>query len=225
MNMPAQSSPKAFIFDAYGTLFDVHSVLRRNHANLPGDLQALSHLWRRKQIEYTWFRALMERYEDFWHITEAALRSALHQLSIPATDQQMEQLMQAYLCPAAFADARSALESLKASPLAILSNGSPGMLDAAVRGNGLKSYFTEIISVDRVKTYKPSPRVYALGPKLLNLAAEEILFVSSNLWDAAGAKAFGYPVCWCNRSGAETEDWGFAPDFTVSRLDQITGLS
>jgi len=95
------------------------------------------------------------------------------------------------------------------------------MLDSAVRSNGLESYFAEINSVDRVKTYKPSPRVYALGPEILNLPATEILFVSSNLWDAAGAKAFGYPVCWCNRSGAVMEDWGFAPDFTVLRLDRV----
>ena len=95
------------------------------------------------------------------------------------------------------------------------------MLESAVRCNSLESYFAEVISVDRVKTYKPSPRVYALGSETLNLPAAEILFVSSNLWDAAGAKAFGYPVCWCNRSGAEMEDLGFAPDFTVLRLDQI----
>jgi 2-haloacid dehalogenase len=195
--------PKAFLFDAYGTLFDVHSVVRCGGANLVGDLPALSQLWRQRQIEFTWLRALMERYEDFWHITEAALRSAVRELSIPATDEQIQRLMAAYLCPPVFADARSALEALKGSPLAILSNGSPKMLDAAVRGNGLESYFTEIISVDRVKTYKPSPRVYALGPQLLNVSVEEILFVSSNLWDAAGAKAFGYPVCWCDRSGTE----------------------
>jgi 2-haloacid dehalogenase len=213
--------PKAVLFDAYGTLFDVHSVMRSEAANLAGDLQTLSQLWRRKQLEYTWLRALMERYEDFWYITEAALRSAVRELSIPAADGQIERLMAAYLHPAAFAEVRSTLEALRPSPLAILSNGSPRMLDAAVRSNGLESCFTEIISVDRVKTYKPSPRVYALGPELLNVPAEEILFVSSNLWDAAGAKAFGYPVCWCNRSGAEMEDLGFAPDFTVQRLEEI----
>lgn len=207
--------PQAFIFDAYGTLFDVHSVVRRDGANIPGNLQALSEVWRRKQLEYTWLRALMERYEDFWHITDAALRSAVRQLSIETTDRQLERLMQAYLFPAAFTEVKSALEVLKGSPLAILSNGSPAMLDSAVRNNGLESYFAEIISVDKVKTYKPSPRVYALGPKILNLPAAEILFVSSNLWDAAGAKAFGYPVCWCNRSGAEMDDLGFAPDFMV----------
>jgi 2-haloacid dehalogenase len=214
--------PKAYLFDAYGTLFDVHSVVLRGGAGISGDLPALSQLWRRKQLEYTWLRALMERYEDFRHITEAALRSAARELSIEATDLQLEQLMQAYLYPGAFEDARSALEVLKgASPLAILSNGSPAMLDSAVRHNGFELYFTEVISVDRVKTYKPSPRVYALGPEILRLPAAEILFVSSNAWDAAGAKAFGYAVCWCNRSGAPMEELGFTPDFTVRRLDQL----
>jgi 2-haloacid dehalogenase len=213
--------PRAFLFDAYGTLFDVHSVVLRGGAGVPGDLEALSQLWRRKQLEYTWLRALMERYENFRHITEAALRSAVQELSIDATDRQLEQLMQAYLYPAVFEDARSALETLKGTTLAILSNGSPQMLDAAVRNNGLDSYFTEIISVDRLKTYKPSPRVYALGPEILKLPAAQILFVSSNWWDAAGAKAFGYKVCWCNRSGAPAENIGFAPDFTMSRLDQL----
>ena len=214
-------NPRAFIFDAYGTLFDVHSVIQNSGVGLPGELEALSQLWRQKQLEYTWLRALMDRYEDFWHITEAALRSAARQLSIEVTDRQLDSLMQRYLVPAVFPEVVPALKALKGLPLIILSNGSPAMLDSAARYNSLESYFAEIISVDRVKTYKPSPRVYALGSETLNLPAAEILFVSSNSWDAAGAKAFGYPVCWCNRSGAEMEDWGFAPDFTVSRLDQI----
>ncbi len=210
-----------FIFDAYGTLFDVHSAVLRGDAGIRGDLEALSKLWRQKQLEYTWLRALMERYEDFRHITEAALRSAVRQLSMEATDQQIESLMQAYLALDAFHDVKPALEALKGSPLAILSNGSPAMLDAVVHRNGLESYFTAVISVDRVKTYKPSPRVYALGPEILKRPAGELLFVSSNLWDAAGAKAFGYQVCWCNRSGAAGEDLGFAPDFSVSGLARI----
>jgi 2-haloacid dehalogenase len=219
---PPHWTPKAFLFDAYGTLFDIHSVVHCEGVNLAGDLAALSQLWRRKQIESAWLRALMERYEDFWHITEAALRSALRELSIPASGGQIDRLMAAYLCPPAFADAKSLLGLLHVAalgPLAILSNGSPLMLDAAVRGNGLESYFAEIISVDRVKTYKPSPRVYALGSQLLNLPVEDILFVTSNSWDAAGAKAFGYEVCWCNRTGTEMEDYGFTPDVTVRSLD------
>jgi 2-haloacid dehalogenase len=213
--------PRAFIFDAYGTLFDVHAVVQSDGVGITGDLPALAQLWRRKQLEYTWLRALMERYEDFRHVTEAALRAAVQELSLEATEQQLERLMQAYFSPAAFEDARPALEALHRSPLAILSNGTPEMLDSAVRHNGLESYFSAIISVERVKTYKPSPRVYALGPEILNLPAEEILFVSSNLWDAAGAKAFGYQVCWCNRLGAEMGDLAFAPDYVVRRLDQM----
>jgi 2-haloacid dehalogenase len=213
--------PSAFIFDAYGTLFDVHSVVQRAGSGITGDLPALSQLWRRKQLEYTWLRALMERYEDFWRLTEAALRAAIRELSIEATDRQLENLMQAYLAPAAFADVIPALNALHGSPLAILSNGTAAMLDSAVRHNGLEGYFRAIISVDTLKTYKPSPPVYALGPRTLNVPAEEILFVSSNLWDAAGAKAFGYQVCWCNRSGAQMEDLGVAPDLVVLRLDEI----
>ena len=213
--------PKAFVFDAYGTLFDVHSVVLRDGDNVPGDVQALSRLWRQKQLEYTWLRSLMERYEDFWDVTEAALRSSVRQLEIEASDVQLDSLMQAYLFPSAFPDAKPALDALKGAPLAILSNGSPRMLESAVRHNGLESYLAEIISADSVKTYKPSPRVYALGTEILKLPAGEILFVSSNSWDAAGAKAFGYKVCWCNRSSAEIEDLGCAPDLVVPQLDQI----
>ncbi len=212
---------QALLFDAYGTLFDVHSIVLSVGRGIAGDLEALSLLWRQKQLESTWLRALMERYEDFWHVTEEALRSAVRQLSIEMTDSQINMLMQAYLAPTTFVDVGNALESFNGIPSAILSNGSPKMLDAAVRTNGLESNFTEIISVDRVKTYKPSPRVYALGPEILGIPVGEILFVSSNSWDAAGAKAFGYQVCLCNRSGKEIDCWGFAPDFVVSRLHQI----
>jgi 2-haloacid dehalogenase len=215
-------TPRAFVFDAYGTLFDVHSVVLTAGQSISGDLHALSALWRRKQLEYTWLRSLMGRYEDFWHVTEDALRSAVGQLKIPVSEVQMSRLMQAYLAPSAFLDARKALETVKGTPLAILSNGSPKMLDAAVRHNGLESYFAEIISVERVKTYKPSPRVYELGTEILSLPASEILFISSNSWDVAGAKAYGYKVCWCNRSGAEMEHLGCDPDLVVSGLDQIS---
>jgi len=215
-------NPKAVVFDAYGTLFDVHSVVQGIGLNPGADAQALSALWRQKQLEYTWLRSLMGRYQDFWEITHAALLASVRQLKIEASSAQLGSLMQAYLVPSAFSDVRAAMEHLKGVPLAILSNGSPKMLESAVRHNGLESCFAAIISVDRVKTYKPSPLVYALGPEILRMPAEEILFVSSNSWDAAGAKAGGYRVCWCNRSAAEMEQLGFAPDITVSRLDRIT---
>jgi 2-haloacid dehalogenase len=213
--------PRAFLFDAYGTLFDVHSVVLRGDHGITGDLQGLSHLWRRKQLEATWLLALMERYEDFWNLTWATLLATLRELRIDATGPQLKRLMEAYLSPSPFPEVGSALESLGSAPLAILSNGTVEMLKSAVSASGLASSFDHLISVDRVRTYKPSPRVYALGPEILHFPAAEILFISSNAWDAAGAKAYGYQVCWCNRHGAAPDDMGFAPDFTVSRLDQI----
>jgi 2-haloacid dehalogenase len=213
-------NPRAVVFDAYGTLFDVHSVVVRA-ANLTGDLQALSTLWRQKQLEYTWLRSLMERYQDFWDVTEAALRAAVMQLKIQASEAELHGLMQAYLRPSAFPDVTKTLDGLQGAPLAILSNGSPKMLASAVQHNSLTSYFAEIISVEQIRTYKPSPRVYALAPEVLGWPPEEILFVSSNSWDVAGAKAFGYKVCWCNRSQGHMEHLGFSADLTISRLDQI----
>jgi 2-haloacid dehalogenase len=213
---------RAFLFDAYGTLFDIHSVVVRAGTGIAGDLDALSQLWRQKQLEFTWLRTLMDRYQDFEKITEDALRTAIEQLHLAATEAQVRKLLDAYLTPAVFPDAKAALEALRDFPRAILSNGSPKMLEAAVRSNGLESYFSGVISVDQVKTYKPSPRVYQLGPEALHTPAQEILFVSSNAWDAAGAKAFGYSVCWCNRSGRPMDRLGFAPDFIVSSLDQLS---
>jgi 2-haloacid dehalogenase len=212
--------PRAFIFDAYGTLFDVYSSVVCGNA-IPVDPQPLATLWRRKQLEYTWLRSLMERYEDFWEVTSAALRSAINELGIAADEAQVNRLMQTYLHADVFPDTKPALTSLAGSHLAILSNGSPAMLEAVIHNNGLDRCFAEVISVDRVKTYKPSPRVYALGPEILGIPAEEILFVSANSWDAAGAKAFGYKVCWCNRAKSEPERLGCPADIIVARLDEI----
>ena len=212
--------PQGIIFDAYGTLFDVHSIVHRT-PGISGDLHALSVLWRQKQVEYTWRRALMKRYADFWQVTSEALHSATEKLQINPSEEEFNRLMEAYLSPDVFVDVKIALETLKVFPLAILSNGSPTMLDAAVRVNGLDPYFAHVISVDAVKTFKPCPEVYELGTKVLGRSAEDILFVSSNAWDAAGAKAFGYRVCLCNRSGEPMDCLGFDPDFTVSRLDRI----
>lgn len=214
-------TPGAFVFDAYGTLLDVNSVVTRAGGGIAGDLDALSRLWRQKQIEFTWLRALMGRYENFWSVSEAALRTALAQLHINAGEERVRKLMDAYLEPALFPDVKAALEELGGSPRAILSNGTPAMLRAAVRAAGIGSHFSHIISVDQVRTYKPSPKVYQLAVDALGLAASEILFVSSNAWDAAGAKAFGFRVCWCNRGGGEMDRLGFEPDFAVASLDRI----
>jgi len=212
--------PKAFVFDAYGTLFDVHSVIEAGRA-VTADPQALSTLWRQKQLEYTWLRSLMGRYEDFWAVTEAALRFALRRLGIAAADAQVQALMDAYLSLACFPEVKAALASLKGARLGILSNGSPRMLEAAVRSSGLTASLEHVLSVDAVKTYKPSPKVYDLGPRAFELAADEMLFVSSNAWDVAGAKAFGFLTCWCNRANAPMEELGLTADYEVTRLDEL----
>jgi 2-haloacid dehalogenase len=215
--------PRALVFDAYGTLFDVHSVITHANHNMVGDLDALSILWRQRQLEFTWLRSLMERYEDFWNVTETALRSAVRELHIHLDEAQLNRLMEAYLFPSAFEDVKPALKSLMELPMAILSNGSMNMLESAVRHNQITSFFTEIISVDRVRTYKPSPAVYSLATEALHLPPSEILFVSSNSWDGSGAKVYGYQVCWCNRSNEEAAFLEGTPDLTVKRLDEIRG--
>jgi 2-haloacid dehalogenase len=212
--------PRAFVFDAYGTLFDVHSVVEAGRA-ITGDPQALSALWRQKQLEYTWLRSLMDRYVDFWEVTQQALSFAFRRLGLQPSPSQATALMEAYLSLATFPDVGPALQRLAGVPLGILSNGSPRMLEAAVRSSGLEGIFAHVLSVDAVRVYKPSPRVYELGPRAFGVAADEILFVSSNGWDIAGAAAFGYRTCWCNRQGAPMEELGFTPDHEVERLDQI----
>ena len=215
------AAPRAFVFDAYGTLFDVHSVVEAARAVTP-DAEALSRLWRSKQLEYTWLRSLMERYEDFWVVTGQALRYALRRLGITATEAQVDALMQAYLALQPFPEVPPALRALAGRPLAILSNGSPRMLECAVRASGLEGLFSHVLSVDAVRVYKPSPRVYDLAPQALGLAPGEIVFVSSNAWDVAGAATFGFRTCWCNRVNTPAEELEATPDYEVDRLDAIS---
>jgi 2-haloacid dehalogenase len=214
------TKPRAFVFDAYGTLFDVHSVIEAGRA-VTSNPQALSTLWRQKQLEYTWLRSLMGRYEDFWAVTEAALRFSLERLGIAAADEAIRRLMEAYLSLATFPEVQTALAAMAGTPLGILSNGSPTMLAAAVRSSGLEGRFAHVLSVDAVRIYKPSRAVYELGTRAFALPAGEILFVSSNGWDVEGAKAFGYRTCWCNRLAAPAEKLGVSPDLEVTRLDEI----
>ena len=210
---------RGYVFDAYGTLFDVHSIVDAGAAITP-EPAALSLLWRQKQLEYTWLRSLMGRDEDFWAITEAALRYAVRRLDIAAGEAQIQALMNAYLRLACFPDVRDALARL-AAPRAILSNGAPKMLEAAVRSSGLAPLLDHVISVDRVRIYKPAAAVYALGPETLGIQADELLFVSSNAWDVAGAKAFGYRVAWCNRLGAPEEVLGLGADYVIPSLREL----
>jgi 2-haloacid dehalogenase len=212
---------RAVVFDAYGTLFDVHSVVAACR-EVTADPEALSQQWRAKQLEYTWLRALMGRYEDFWEVTRAALRFALRRLQVEATEAQVDRLMDAYLSLAAFPEVADALRALRPRhTLAILSNGSPRMLQAAVASSGLGPYLHHVLSVDALRTFKPDPRVYGLAFRTLGVPKNTVAFVSSNSFDVVGAKAFGFQVSWCNRAGAPLDELGFAPDVTVRRLDEL----
>jgi 2-haloacid dehalogenase len=215
---------QAFVFDAYGTLFDVHSVIEACHKAFPGQGEALSKLWRAKQLEYTWLRTLMNRYENFWQVTEEALTFACKALDLHATSNLSAELMAAYLKLDPYPEVPEALTTLASFPLSILSNGSLRMLNAVVQNAGLNERFTHIISVDEIKAYKPGPAVYELAPRKLAMTKDTICFVSSNSFDVVGAKAFGFQVCWVNRTKAPLDELGFAPDATVSRLTELKHL-
>src|SRR6266446_4043875 len=207
---------RALVFDAYGTLFDVHSVARRCESFWPGKGAALSQAWRAKQLEYTWLRSLMRRYRPFSEVTLEALAYACASLGLPLNEKQSKALMGEYLMLAAYPDVRNFLEGLKIEKRAILSNGSPDMLGPLVKHSRLR--FDAVLSVDDVKTYKPAPAVYELAVETLKIPKERIGFVSSNCWDALGAKSFGFRVYWINRLGAPVDRLGFTTDKTIKSL-------
>ena len=215
---------KALVFDAYGTLFDVHSVARLCDELWPGQGLALSQLWRTKQLEYTWQRSLMRRYKDFADVTVDGLRYACAALGLSLSEVQVTRLREAYLSLATFPEVKEALRALSHLQLAILSNGSPSMLDALLANAGLRGVFSAVISVDPLKTYKPTPDVYQLAVKRLGVTKNEIGFVSSNCWDACGAKSFGFRTFWINRSDAPVDRLDAAPDRVIRSLADLPGL-
>ncbi len=216
------SNLDALAFDAYGTLFDVHSVIATCEAAFPSHGEALSRLWRVKQLEYTWLLSLMGRYEDFWAVTDKALRYACQHLGLPGNPATHTRLLESYYHLAAYPEVPAALARLTAGrTLVILSNGTPRMLAAVTRATGLTAVFDELISVDAVRVYKPSPRVYALLPQRLGVPPEAIGFVSSNAFDVAGAKAFGLRTCWVNRQAAIPDSLGYPPDVVVRTLAEL----
>jgi 2-haloacid dehalogenase len=212
---------KALVFDAYGTLFDVHSVISICNQKFPDQGPALSKAWRAKQLEYTWLRSLMGRYEDFWQVTESALVFACNSLGLSCPPATRAELMEAYLHLQPFPEVSQALKALSGFALAILSNGSPKMLQAAVASAGLQGVFSHVLSVDEVKIYKPSPRVYQLARDRMGLPSTAIGFVSSNSWDVIGAKNFGFWTYWVNRSKAPQDELGFAPDAVGHSLTDL----
>jgi 2-haloacid dehalogenase len=215
----------ALVFDAYGTLFDPYSVQTLAEKYFAGSGEALSRLWRQKQLEYTWLRSLMNRYEDFWRVTGAALDFACQNLRLRCDAAQREKLMQEYLRLKIYPDVKPALAGLAAIPLFILSNGSPRMLRPLVDNAGLATTFSGLLSVDEVKIYKPAPAVYQLAVEKTGLDKNRIGFVSSNSWDVAGATSFGFRTFWINRSGAVPEELGVKAGATLSTLAELPALS
>ena len=222
---PASSAPaiKAVVFDAYGTLFDVHSVTSLAEQLFPGKGGELSQVWRRKQLEYSWLRTLAGRYKPFGEITRDALRFAGASLALPLDVRAEKQLMAQYASLSAFPEALAALRGLKSAgmPLGILSNGDREMLGISLRSAGMGGLFDQILSSQAVEAFKTAPALYALAPDAFGCRAREILFVSSNGWDAIGARWHGFTSCWINREGAVPEQLDTEPDHVGSLLTDV----
>ena len=215
-----------FVFDAYGTLFDVHSAIARHHAAADPEADRLSEIWRAKQLEYTWTLTLAGHYVDFWTLTERALDYAFAR--VPSVDRALRaRLLEAYMTLDAFADARSALTELKSRGfgVAILSNGTPRMLDAAVKASGIAALCDAVLSVDAVRVYKPRPAVYALVTERFGVSPGDVVFVSSNRWDVMGAASFGFRPVWVNRAQLPDEYVHQPPVHTVANLSALPSLA
>ncbi|MCA1941405.1 MAG: haloacid dehalogenase type II [Caenispirillum bisanense] len=226
--MPAPSMPipaGACVFDAYGTLFDVAAAARHLQDRLGDQWAPLAALWRQKQLEYTWLRSLMGRYADFWQVTGEALRFTLDTLKLE-DEALYAALMDLYLRLDAYPEVPGMLKALQAKGIrtAILTNGSPAMVQAAVRNARLEDLLEVALSVDELAVYKPDPRVYRLACDRLDLPAEKIVFLSSNAWDVAGAASFGFRVVWINRFGQAPERLPAGPEAVLTTLAPLPDL-
>ncbi len=215
--------PRAVLFDAYGTLFDVYSVGLLAEQLFPGFGERLSLLWRDKQIDYTRIHSMSARYRPFWDITRAGLRFAAARLGLELPGATEEKLMNQYRHLSAFPENIDVLSELKRRgvPAGILSNGDPQMLAVAVKSAGLSALLAHVLSVHEVRRFKTDPTAYAIGPQALAMPAKDILFVSSNGWDAIGATWFGYTTLWVNRNGAPLEQLDTAPSRIGTSLRDV----
>lgn len=222
---PKISGIQACVFDAYGTLFDVHSAVGKHRERLRNIADQVSAVWRTKQLEYTWLRSLMRRHADFWQVTQDALDFAFDMYTVKDPDLKKD-LIEAYLQLDCYPEVPEALSELKSRgfKIAILSNGTPKMLEAAVRNSGLGTMIPEIFSVEKAGVFKPDPRVYQIAVNELNVKPEEIAFQSSNAWDASGAATFGFKVAWINRFGQSPEKLPGKPDVEIQSLSELPAL-
>ena len=237
---------KALVFDAYGTLYDVHSVYAKTEELCPGKGDLITQIWRLKQLEYTWLQTSLQDYRDFTFLTHASLEFALRAAGVEPSKRITKPLFDKYLDLDPYPEAKDALGKLKSLgsyKLAILSNGSTAMLSALAKNSGLDAYLDAIISVDGARKFKPHPDCYALVEKVLGVKNDEVMFVSSNSFDVTGAKHFGFKVAWIRRSAganvavepvlpaqmyrllrANVETLGYLQDYTVSSLTELPSL-
>lgn len=211
-------------FDAYGTLYDVYSVERKCEDEYPGSGAAMSRLWRQKQLEYSWLRTLMGRYVDFWHVTEDALRYTLAELELAADEGKIETIMGAYLELEMYPEVIEAMARFGACKKAILTNGNLEMIEPLVTRTKLDTHLDACLSADELGLFKTRPEVYQLAVDRLGIARESLLFVSSNGWDVAGAKSFGFNVGWLNRRSLPPEELGVHADYVASNLLELVEL-
>lgn len=209
---------KSVVFDVYGTLYDVFSVMKKCEHLYPGKGEQISKIWRNKQLEYTWLRTLMNRYENFWHVTEDALCYALDSLALEYDSNKINDIMSSYLSLDPYPEVIDALQKFKSRKLAVLTNGNTDMIDKLVVVTGLNKFFQGVLSADTIQLFKPKPEIYQLAVDFLETTPKQILFVSSNAWDIAGAKSFGFTVGWINRFNQQPEKLGVQADYIATNL-------
>ncbi|MGE6412576.1 haloacid dehalogenase type II [Planococcus kocurii] len=215
------SSIKAFVFDVYGTLFDVTAIKRECEELYPGYGEKISQTWRSKQVEYFMLRQLMGNYSTLYAITHDALKYALNENDLQPSKENEQKLLAAYLHLPLYSESKEILTQLKDKNLVVFSNGSHDMLDPLVKNAGLEELFDQVLSIDDVKEFKPTPASYQYALEQLGIESHEVLFMSSNGWDVSGAKSFGFQTAWINRKGMPVEELDLEPDYI---FDDLTGL-
>ena len=215
---------KAIIFDAYGTLFDVNSAAEKCKSKIGDKWESFANYWRKTQLEYTWLRSLMGRHKDFWQITEDSLDKSMQAFNI--NKAMKNELLDLYKILSPYPEVKETLEKLKEKryKLAILSNGTPALLNELVKSNGLQNLFDDIFSIEEVKIYKPSSKVYDMPVKKYSIKNEEIAFLSANTWDVSGGGNYGFTSVWVNRNNNIFDNLDYKPKNEISGLNQLIDI-